>query len=74
MTLRPKLSRIDLDSTVASHGKSSKYSSVLTSSVSTLGTTDDKIESFLEVEKLADIAKEEKDHQQVKHSLEVALK
>ena len=72
MTFRAKLSRFDSDSTVGSHGESSTDSSgVLTSLDFTLGTTDDKIESFLEVEKLGDIAKEKKDYQQAKHSFEV---
>ena len=52
MTFRAKLSRFDSDSMVGSHGEYSTDSSgVLTSLDFTLGTTNGKIESFLEVEK-----------------------
>lgn len=57
---------------VDSMGMSSAASSALTSLDLTLGTVDDEIEAFLEVEKLGDIATQKGDYYQAKNSYEVA--
>ena len=69
------LSSSSVSSEPDGNGSVSETSSVLTTSTTdyTLGTVDDRIEAFLEVEKLGDIATQKNDIYQAKNSYEVAL-